>query len=263
MIKGSADKHTSMLSVVLGHVPIALMALLFAPPVDLAALPWIFGGVALHLAYQLFLIAGYRIGDLTLVYPIARGSAPLLVTAVSIAVMGVSFSLKELSGVFLIAVGLISLALVKHADEARNPKAVLTALCTGVLIAAYSLVDGIGARVATSALGFWSWAAIGNAVALTIWTAAVQRKSLVIWSSDPRVMLTGLAGGTASFAAYGIVIWAFTQAPIALVTALRETSIIFALIIGVGILKERLSLAKLLSTMITITGAFLLRVSKS
>ena len=230
LIKGSDDKHVTMLAVVLGHVPLAVLVLPLAPPINMAALPWIIGGVALHLGYQLFLIAGYRAGDLTLVYPIARGSAPLIVTAVSIGVMGVSFTSLELSGVILIALGLVSLALVRRADEARNSRAVMMALCTGAFIAAYSLVDGIGARVATSALGFWAWAAIGNAVALMIWTALMRPYTFNVLRSNRSVFRTGLIGGTASFLAYGLVIWAFTQAPIALVTALRETSIVFALL---------------------------------
>ena len=262
MIKGSADKHATMLAVVVGHVPLALLCLPFSPPVDMAAVPWIIGGVALHLGYQLFLIAGYRAGDLTLVYPIARGSAPLIVTAVSIGLMGISFTNVELSGVVLIALGLMFLALVRHTDGTQNTRAVVMALCTGGFIAAYSLVDGIGARVATSALGFWCWAAIGNAIGLTAWTALMRPQTVSAVRSDYLLISRGLAGGTASFVAYGLVIWAFTQAPIALVTALRETSIIFALFIGVGILKERLDLMKVISTLIIIFGAVLIRLPK-
>ncbi len=261
VVKGSADKQVTMLAVVLGHLPAALLILPFAPPVAPAALPWIVGGVALHLGYQLFLIAGYRAGDLTLVYPVARGSAPLIVTLVSINALGASFTALELSGVALIALGLASLALVRR-GTAHNPRAIVMALCTGGFIAAYSLVDGIGARLATTALGFWTWSAIGNAIALTTWTALTRPATFTALTASRSVALSGLVGGTASFLAYGLVIWAFTQAPIALVTALRETSIVFALLIGVGILKERLDLAKLLSTFLALSGAILLRVSR-
>jgi drug/metabolite transporter (DMT)-like permease len=263
LLKGSADKQVTMLAIALGHVPVALLMLPFAPTVDMAALPWILAGVALHLGYQLFLTAGYRLGDLTLVYPIARGSAPLIVTAFSIAVLGLSFTRLELSGVGLIAIGLASLSIVRRADGMRNPRAVVMALGTGMFIASYSLVDGIGARVAESALGYWIWAAIGNAVLLSLWNVATKPRVLTALTSSRSVMVTGLLGGSASFLAYGLVIWAFTQAPIALVTALRETSIVFALLIGVGILKERLDLAKVVSTIVTISGAVLLRASRS
>lgn len=262
LVKAGADKHATMLAVALGHVPIAVLVLPFVPAFDFAALPWIVGGVALHLGYQLLLIAGYRVGDLTLVYPIARGTAPIVVTAVSIGLLGISFSSIELAGVALIVLGLVSLALVRSDSGGRNPRAVVLAVCTGSFIAAYSLVDGIGARTASSALGYWSWAAIGNALGLLIWTAARRPKTFAKLNSGRMLAVSGLAGGTASYIAYGLVIWAFTQAPIALVTALRETSIVFALLIGVGVLKERLDLLKVASTLVTISGAVLLRLSR-
>ncbi|MCF2870746.1 DMT family transporter [Octadecabacter sp. G9-8] len=262
VVKGSADKHAMMLAVTLGHVPIALLALSFAPPIDTAALPWIIGSVVLHLGYQLFLIAGYRAGDLTLVYPIARGSAPVTVMVVSIAILGVSFSRMEIAGVAFIVIGLISLALVRRENGVRNPRAVAMALCTGGFIAAYSLVDGIGARLGSSALGYWSWAAIGNALGLGGWMMMRRPRTFAVLKSNREVVVLGLMGGTASFIAYGLVIWAFTQAPIALVTALREASIVFALLIGVGVLKERLDLVKVASTLVTIFGAIVLRASK-
>lgn len=262
LVKGSSDKYATMLAVTLGHLPIAVLILPFAPPMDAAAWPWIIASVILHLGYQLFLVAGYRAGDLTLVYPIARGSAPILVTIISIAVLGISFTLLELSGVFLIVLGLFSLAIVRQGNGTRNPRAVTMALCTGGFIAAYSLVDGIGAREAQTALGYWSWAAIGNALCLLVWTAFTSRSTFKVVKSNRRVIWAGLVGGTASYVAYGLVIWAFTQAPIALVTALRETSIVFALLIGIGILRERVDLMKIVSTMITIGGAIMLRVVK-
>lgn len=124
LVKAGTDKHATMLAVVLGHVPIALLILPFAPPIDVAALPWIISGVALHLGYQLFLIARYRAGDLTLVYPLARGSTPILVTAVSVIFLDISFSATELLGVLFITLGLVSLSLVRRGDGMRHPKAV-------------------------------------------------------------------------------------------------------------------------------------------
>ncbi|WP_308915531.1 DMT family transporter [Jannaschia sp. LMIT008] len=259
MVKGGGDKHLAMTGVVVGHVPAAALLLPFAPLPDAASLPWLLGGVVLHLGYQLFLIAGYRLGDLTQVYPIARGVAPLIVTVVSVAGMGVVLSGTELLAVATIAVGIVSIALVRRADGRRNPRAVAMALGTGAFIASYSIVDGTGARVAGTALGYWCWAALGNAVLFALWTAVARRGALTAAWRDRRTVRHGLLGGTASFAAYAIVIWAFTQAPIALVTALRETSIVFALLIGVFFLGERLDLAKVVSTMVTIAGAALLR----
>ena len=263
LIKGSADKHTAMLGVVLGHVPICIVMILLAPPFNIDALPWMIAGIFLHLGYQQFLITAYRLADLTLVYPIARGSAPLIVTVVSVAVLGLSFTVFEVSGVLLITFGVVFLAFAKRIDGTRDLRGVVLALGTGGFIAAYSLVDGIGARVAGSPLGFWSWAALGNAVLFTCWTALVRPKTFAGLRSDRSAMVMGLGGGTASFLAYGLVIWAFTQAPIALVTALRETSIVFALLIGTIILKERVTRVKIISAGVIIAGAAVLRISIS
>ena len=263
LVKGGEDKHASMTAVVIGHAPLALLGIAAAPLPAAGGLSWLAVGIALHLGYQLFLIAGYRAGDLTQVYPIARGSAPLIVAAVSVGLLGVVLSGTEILAIALIAAGIISLALVRRADGARNPRAVAMALGTGCFIASYSLVDGLGARASGTALGYWSWAALGNGVLFCAWTALAKPGHLSRTLRDRRLMLVGMGGGSASYIAYALVVWAFTQAPIALVAALREISIVFALLIGVFVLRERLSLAKLASTMVTIVGAGLLRYVRS
>ncbi|MEM7776853.1 MAG: DMT family transporter [Pseudomonadota bacterium] len=260
MVKGGADKELSMAAVVLGHAPFAATVLLFVPAPDLASLPWLIGGIALHVGYQLFLLSSYRTGDLTQVYPLARGSAPLIVAAVSVFALGVPLGNMELAAIGIIAMGIVSLGLVRGQDGLRNPKATQLALGTGCFIAAYSLVDGLGARVAGTALGFYGWLAIGNAIVFAV-IMAVRSPGVLSRLRRDGLQL-GLLGGGASFGAYALVIWAFTQAPIALVTALRETSIVFALLIGVFALNEKLNLAKVASTMMTLLGVLLLRFGR-
>ncbi|WP_323006291.1 EamA family transporter [Pseudorhodobacter sp.] len=260
MVKGARDKQLNMIAVVIGHMPLALVALLFSPLPALASLPYLLVGMALHFGYQLFLIRAYHAGDLSQIYPIARGSAPMLVAAISVLFLGVPLHPFEVAAVLTIGIGILSMALVRKADGQRNPQGAKLALITGGFIAAYSLVDGMGARLAGSALGFFGWLALGNAglmVALVAARAPHQFRAL--HTSGKRVFLIG---GSASFAAYAIVIWAFTQAPIALVTALRETSIIFALLIGVFFLREKLDLGKVISTTLTLLGVALLRLAK-
>ena len=262
LLKGGADKDVSMAAIVIGHVPLALLAVPFAPIPPVETLPWLAAGIALHLGYQLFLIAGYRIGDLTQVYPIARGVAPLIVALVSATLLGVVLGRGEIVAIALIASGIVSLALVGRADRPWNPRAVVFALATGCFIAAYSVVDGLGARVSGTALGYWAWSALGNAVLFSLWTAMARPGALSRAFARPTA-LVGLVGGSASFVAYAMVVWAFTHAPIALVTALRETSIVFALLIGVGMMGERVNLAKLAATTVTILGVVLLRLSRA
>ena len=260
LVKGGADKHLSMGAVVLGHAPPAICAISFVPLPAPESFPYLLAGIALHVGYQLFLLHSYRVGDLTQVYPIARGSAPLFVALFSILILGVTLSSLELLAIATIAAGILSLSLVRRRDGVHNRNAAVLAVATGLFIASYSIVDGLGARLAGTSLGFYSWLAIGNAIVITAYLAAMSPRSLLDIPTKGRTFF--VVGGGASFLAYAIVTWAFTQAPIALVTALRETSIVFALLIGVFVLKERLDLAKVLSTMTTLAGAALLRYAK-
>ncbi|MDF1871150.1 hypothetical protein [Vannielia sp.] len=259
LVKGGADKGAAMGAVVLGQGLSGGLLLPVTTMPDLACWPWLLAGVALHLGYQLFLMQAYRFGDLTQVYPIARGVSPLIVGLVSVAFLGASFTLIELQGLALICVGIASISLVRRGDGAFQGKAAGLAVVTGMFIAAYSLVDGQGARIAGTSLGFYGPLAVLNAVGFAA-IAGVARPGLM----RRAIALPGpiILGGGASFAAYALVVWAFTQAPIALVTALRETSIIFALLIGVIAMGERLSLGKVLSTAMTLAGAMLLRLSR-
>jgi len=260
MVKGGLDQRTAMGAVVLGHIPISIAVLPFVPLPDPASWPYLAVSILLHLGYQLFLLQSYRMGDLTQVYPIARGTAPLIVALVSVLVLGTHLAPMELLAVALIGAGLVSLGLVRRADGQRNMVAARLAFVTGLFIASYSLVDGLGARLAGTSLGFYGWSAIGNGVLMAVYLAITSPETLrTIPRSGKRVTFIG---GGASFLAYALVTWAFTQAPIALVTALRETSIIFALLIGVVVLGERLDLAKVAATMMTLMGAALLRFAR-
>lgn len=257
LVKSRADKAQSMTAVVLGHAPFALLALAVSPWPRPESVPYLLAGAGLHVGYQLFLLASYRCGDLSQVYPLARGCAPLLVAGVSIAFLGVEFSNAETAAVVLIGTGIMSLVLVRRQDGLRNPGAATLALVTGGFIAAYSLVDGLGAREAGTALGFYGALSTLNALLF----AAIMRLARpgLVSQVVGRQWRFMLMGGGASFAAYAMVTWAFTLAPIALVASLRETSIIFALLLGVGVLKERLDLMKLVATACTLLGVGLLR----
>ena len=260
LVKGASDKLVSMTAVVLGHVPFALLALLFVPLPDAASIPYIVGGAALHVGYQLFLYWAYRQGDLTQVYPIARGTAPLIVAACSVLVFREALTTLQLVAITTIGCGIMSLVLVRGSQGLYNPGGAALALITGCFVAGYSMVDGYGARAAGTPVGFYAWETILNAGAF----------ALIVATTSPGVLRTTIRshkkiiaiGGGASFVAYALVVWAFTQAPIAVVTALREISIVFALLIGVFFLRERLSLPKLVSAMLTMLGALMLRFSK-
>jgi drug/metabolite transporter (DMT)-like permease len=257
LVKRTGDKHQSMSAVVIGHLPFAAAALLLTPLPGPDALPFLLAGAVLHAGYQLFLLASYRIGDLSQVYPLARGVAPLLVAGVSVTLLGLHLSGAELAAVAVIAIGIMSLALARRRDGLRNGPAAALAIITGGFIAGYSLVDGLGARAAGTALGYYGCLSILNAVIFAFIMRVIRPgvvKQVVL-----RDWRFALGAGGASFFAYAMATWAFTVAPIALVTALRETSIVFALLLGVVVLKERLDLMKVLATACTLLGIGLMR----
>jgi drug/metabolite transporter (DMT)-like permease len=261
LVKGGKDKHLGMTAIVIGHVPFALLAQSFLPWPAVACWPYLIGGAFLHIGYQLFLIYAYRIGDFTQVYPIARGTAPIIVAGVSVALLGIPLLPLQLLAIFTIGAGIISLCLVRGHSGDRNKGAASVALATACFIAGYSLVDGLGARLAGTAVGYYSCQTILNAVVFA-GIMAIHKPGLLkrVIGAEGRVIAIG--GGGVSFVAYALVVWAFTQAPIALVTALRETSIVFALLIGVVVLKENLSLTKVASTFTTVFGAALLKLAR-
>jgi drug/metabolite transporter (DMT)-like permease len=260
MVRGQGDKVVGMTSVILGEGLFAVPGLVWAPFPDPASWPCIAASVALHTGYGLVLIAAYRLGELTLVYPIARGAAPLIVAASSAAIIGEALPAGASLAILILCSGIISLGLVRSADGTFDVKAVLVALLVGCFIAAYSICDGIGARLSGNAVGYWSWiAAIDVVVFLAIAYAWRGRRLPGAILANWRVTLVG---GFACYVAYALITWAFVHAPVAVVTALRETSIVFALLIGVLLLKERLSLMKCVATFATVAGAVLLRIGR-
>jgi drug/metabolite transporter (DMT)-like permease len=260
LVKASTDKTLAMGAIVIGHVPIAVIILPFATIPDSKSIPYLLAGIVLHFGYQLFLLKSYEHGDLTKVYPIARGTAPLLVGLFSLIFLEVEVSNTKILSILIIGVAVISLAFGQKSDGQKRRSASTLALITGLFIASYSLIDGLGARVAGSSLGFFCLMAIGNGflmVAYLAWKAPKTLKNL------PHYGLSHLLiGGTGSFTAYALVIWAFTKAPIALVTALRETSIVFAFFMGVFFLKEPPSFIKLIASTAILMGVALLHTVK-
>ena len=249
-----------MIALQLGSLPIALVVLPFVPAPNVESWPFLAAAVLLHFGYNLFLLVSYRVGDFTHVYPIARGSAPLIVAGVSVLFLDVHLQILEIVAVLLIGAGILSISLVRHSDGQRNLAAALLALVTGCFIAAYSLVDGYGVRLADTALSFYCWVSIFNSILFATYVSFASPG--LIAEIPKRAKHVFFVGGNASFVAFSIVLWGFTQEPIALVSALRETSIVFAMLLGVFFLNEKLDLVKVCSTTATMCGAALLRLAK-
>jgi drug/metabolite transporter (DMT)-like permease len=239
----------------------ALVTLPFLPLPAPASWPYIVTSILLHQGYTVFLLLAYRVGDLSHVYPLARGSAPLVVALFSITLVGEHLSQLSLLAVVMMGAGIMSLSFTRGAQNLRNPRAVVFALGTGLFIAAYTLTDGLGARIAGSAHSYAAWMMALEWIPVVAYVL-LKRKAQVL-PQIGRVWKSAALMGLMSLAAYWAVIWAMTVAPIALVAALRETSIIFALLFGVVFLKERLNLARLAATFSTLAGIILLKMNRT
>jgi drug/metabolite transporter (DMT)-like permease len=224
-----------------------------------AAWPWVLASVAIHLVYFTALIESYRAGDMGQVYPIARGSAPLMTATVTSALLGERLGLAGWLGIVLLAAGVLLLSLRGGRDLAKlDRRAVGFALFTAVTICAYSVVDGVGARLAGSANGYSVALFIGIGPVMALY--ALHRNGSRALGDAGRLWVTGLAGGALQLGSYGIAIWAMTLAPIAIVAALRETSVLFGALIAVVVLKEPLRAGRIVAALLIVAGLALIRL---
>ena len=219
----------------------SLLALPFVPVPDAAAWPFIATSATIHFAYYLTLTGAYRTGDLSFAYPLMRGTAPLLVALLGIVFLREWPALHAAAGIALISAGIVSIAFV-HPGR-HPPAAIRWALANAAIIACYTLVDGAGARASGNAWGYAFWLMFLEGLPFLAWIAVRRGRPAFRYmrSGVPRA----LAAGAGSVLAYAIVLWAMTRAPVALVAALRETSVIFAALFGALMLKEGLGWRRL------------------
>lgn len=238
MIKGSADARLQTAATVASAGVIALALLPWVPAPAREAWPFIAASVATHMAYYALLASAYRQGDLALTYPLMRGVAPLFTTLLGATLLSEWPGSAAGSGIVLICVGVIALA-SPSAGRTPSRRAAALALANAAVIAAYTLIDGAGVRRSGDALGYTTWLFAANAVPCTAWILATRGRAFLrhVASHPGRA----IGGGALSGVAYAICIWAMTVAPISLVAALRETSVLFAALIGSHMLRERLS----------------------
>ncbi len=258
LVKASRDPLVELATLNLAGGLVSLPLLpVFGPP-GLAAAPYLAGNVLCHTAYYTLLLNSYSAGGLSLVYPIARGVAPLLVAAASIPLLGEPLGARALAGVVLIAVSIASLAFAGGRRHFR-PRAVLLSLATGASIAAYTLVDGSGARAAGNAVSYICSLFVLDAFVLL--PAVYLRRRGVALERLRAHWKTGLLSGLLAVLAYGIAVWAMTRAPIALVAALRETSVVVAAILGALVLGEPFGRHRVIASIGVALGIGLLRLS--
>jgi drug/metabolite transporter (DMT)-like permease len=218
--------------------------------------PYLLGSVAIHVFYNLLLMQCYRLGEFSQVYPLARGTSPLVVTILAAIFIHEHLTLPQVAGVLVVSAGLATLVL---AGRRPGRAAFAAAVGTGLTIAAYTTVDGVGVRLSGSPVGYLGWLMVLESLCVPMF--AVFRRRDVLLKQPKRILLAGLAAGALSVLAYGLVLWAQTRGALAPIAALRETSVIFGAIIGTLIFREPFGRSRIAATVLVATGIVLLNLS--
>jgi len=257
LVKRGADPLVELALVTLGASVIALPLLPLVPVPPAAAWPFLLASVLIHVGYYATLVGTYRHADLSVGYPLMRGSAPLLVTLAGVLFFGEHPAPATWVGIVLICGGVLSLGLAGF-DWRHSRVSTHWALANAFIIALYTLVDAAGVRAAEAPQSYVVWLFVLDALPFPILILALKRRELSAYAR--RFWLRGLFSGALSAAAYGVVLWAMTRAPVAAVAALRETSVIFAALIGAWLLKEGHIARRLVGAATVAAGVIALKI---
>ena len=252
------NKNVSIPAIVYGHVPACIIAVIVLPLPSADSIPYIILSAIIHQGYQNFLLVAYQSGKFTTVYPVARGFGPLVATLISIFVLGVYLKTYTLISILLISSGIMLIGLFSK-SVINNYKILYTSLATGIFIGIYSIVDGYGARISESAISYMSWVFILSALIFPLVLRLRNQKNILRKTLTEGKTIFWL-GGFFSYIAYVITVWAFTKAPIPIVSALRESSILVAMFIGYFFLKEKINTYKIISIILIFSGVIGLKL---
>jgi drug/metabolite transporter (DMT)-like permease len=258
LVRGGSDPLKTSFAVAGGGALLCLPVALFLPLPAPASWPYLIVSGVIHVAYFIVLGLAYRKADLSVAYPLMRGGAPLFTTLLAIVWLGDPVTTGGIGGVVLVSLGIVGLAgdaLLKRGMS--GPTALIIATMIAIVVA-YTLADGQGARLSGSPASYVTWGFALDAIMLApfmIWQLKGDFGALVrehAWR--------GLLGGGLSAMSYGIALWAMTKAPIGVVAALRETSVLFAILLGAVFLKERLGPARVLAALLIVAGIAMMRL---
>ena len=253
LIRGSTDRTLDTVLVVAGAAVIAAVALPFTPTPAAASWPFLIASGLIHVVYFMLVALSYRHGELSFAYPIMRGSAPVVSAIAAALLLAESPSTGGWLGVLLISGGVMLLAGDSWRSGAFQGRAAMFALATAASIVVYTLVDGVGARLSGHAAAYTGWVFVLTAIPLVM--IFLVRDGASTRAYCRQHWRRGLFGGVCTLGAYGLALWAMTRAPIALVAALRETSVIFGALLAVLLLGERLSRTRWDAIAIVTAGA--------
>jgi drug/metabolite transporter (DMT)-like permease len=256
IVKSDSDRLASFALVMLvgGFLGLALAPFVGTP--DPASWPFLLASIAIHVVYYFALLRAYALGDLSHVYPIARGLGPTLVAVFSGVLIGEYLSWRETGGVILVSLGIAGLALARGIPTADERRATIMAVFTGTTIAAYTVVDAMGARASGNALGYIAWLNVLEAP--WVFAYACWRRGGAIVPYVRTHWGRGTIGGTIAATGYGIAIWATSVSPVAHISALRETSVLFAALIGTTLMGESFGGRRIAAAAVMVAGLLLM-----
>ncbi len=255
MAHGIKDQTLAFALIGVGGIMVAIPLVIVAAMPRPDCWPYLLASVVIHVFYNLLLMRCYRLGEFGQVYPLARGTSPLVVTILAAVFVHERLAWPQIAGVLVVSAGLATLVL---AGRRPGRAAFLAAVGTGLTIAAYTTVDGVGVRLSASPEGYIGWLMLLQSLCVPMF--ALLRRHGVVLKQPPRILLSGLAAGALSVLAYGLVLWAQTRGALAPIAALRETSVIFGAIIGTLIFHEPFGRSRVAATVLVVAGILMLNI---
>jgi drug/metabolite transporter (DMT)-like permease len=259
LIKSESGNSSNTILIIAGSAVIGVVFLPFLPLPLAASLPYLWASVVIHIFYFGVLMLTYKKGDMSLVYPLMRGLPPVLTALAASVLFQESLSLAGWMGIALVSAGALTLTADFRLSEKFKAAPVLLAVLEAAIIVIYTLVDAQGARLSGHAFSYTGW--MLSLLALFFLVTMPVMEGRQVFFRIIKNWKKSLIGGSFTFASYGIALWAMTQASVALVAALRETSILFGTVFSVLILKERVTPVRCLSIVMIVAGAIAIKMS--
>jgi drug/metabolite transporter (DMT)-like permease len=253
---GIKDQTLAFALIGVGGIAVSIPLVIVAALPRSSSWPYLLASVGIHVFYVLLLMQCYRLGEFSQVYPLARGVSPLVVTILAAVFVHEHLAPPQIGGVVVVSGGL---AFLVFAGRRPGIGAFLAAVGTGLTIAAYTTVDGVGVRLSASPVGYIGWLILLESLCVPMF--ALVRRRDVLLKQQRRILLSGLTAGALSVLAYGLVLWAQTRGALAPIAALRETSVIFGAIIGTLVFREPFGRARIAATVLVVAGIVLLNVA--
>ena len=253
---GIKDQTLAFALIGIGGITVSIPLVIVAAMPRSSSWPYLLASIVIHVFYNLLLMQCYRLGEFSQVYPLARGISPLVVTILAAMFVHEHLGLLQVTGVVVVSAGL---AFLVFGGRRPGRGAFLAAVGTGLTIAAYTTVDGVGVRLSASPVGYIGWLMVLQSLCVPLF-AAVRRRDVLL-KQPRRILLAGLAAGALSVLAYGLVLWAQTRGALAPIAALRETSVIFGAIIGTLVFREPFGRTRIIATVLVVAGIVLLNVA--